>query len=253
MPRAHRRHTILPLGAARHNVDMVDQQPAERRRVLVCDDEPHVLRAVKVVLRQAGFETIPAGSVQEALDQAALHRPDAAILDLLLPDGDAVDVCREIRRWSDMPIIVLSAVGEDDQKVRALEQGADDYVVKPFSPRELIARLNAVLRRRTAPGEDGPIEVDGLQIDLAARRVHRDGLELHLTPIEFDLLRVLSRHRGRLMTHHALLQEVWGPAYVDDTATLRTHIGRLRAKIEPPAERGRIIRTESGVGYRFAA
>ena len=220
--------------------------------MLVCDDEPHVLRAVRVVLRQAGFETILAESVREALDQAAVQRPDAAILDLLLPDGDGVDICRELRTWSDMPIIVLSAVGEDDQKVRALEEGADDYVVKPFSPRELVARLNAVLRRRTGPSDEGLVEADGLQVDFAARAVRRDGEEVHLTPIEFELLRVLARHRGRLMTHRALLEQVWGPAYVDDTATLRTHIARLRAKIEPPGDRGGIIRTEPGVGYRFA-
>jgi two-component system KDP operon response regulator KdpE len=232
----------------------VPDQPAARTRVLVCDDEPHVLRAVKVVLRQAGFETIPAGSVREALDQAAVQRPDAAILDLVLPDGDGVDICRELRTWSDMPIIVLSAVGDDDQKVRALEEGADDYVVKPFSPRELVARLHAVLRRRARDeADEGLVETDGLQVDFASHEVRRGGVEVHLTPIEYELLRVLARHRGRLMTHRALLQEVWGPAYVDDTATLRTHIARLRSKIEPPDGRGRIIRTEPGVGYRFAA
>ena len=222
-----------------------------RLRVLVCDDEPHVLRAVKVVLRQAGFDTIMAASVKEALDQAAVQRPDAAILDLLLPDGDGVEIVRELRTWSAMPIIVLSAIGEDDEKVRALEQGADDYVVKPFHPRELVARLNAVLRRAAAEPDEAVLVADGLQVDLAARTVRRDGDEVHLTPIEFELLRVLARNSGRLMTHRALLQEVWGHAYGDDTPTLRTHIARLRAKIEPSSERGRIIRTEPGVGYRF--
>jgi two-component system KDP operon response regulator KdpE len=227
-------------------------QPPARLRVLVVDDEPHVLRAVKVILRQSGFETIPAASVKEALDQAAVHRPDAAILDLLLPDGEGVDICRELRTWSDMPIILLSAVGEDDQKVRALEEGADDYVVKPFNPRELVARLNAVLRRaRAGAEEEAAVSADGLEIDLAAREVRRDGELIHLTPIEYDLLRVMVRQRGRLLTHRALLQEVWGPAYVDDTPTLRTHIARLRAKIEPAGDRGRFIRTEPGVGYRF--
>jgi two-component system KDP operon response regulator KdpE len=219
--------------------------------VLVCDDEPHVLRAVKVVLRQAGFDTIMTASVKEALDQAAVQRPDAAILDLLLPDGDGVEVVRELRTWSAMPIIVLSAVGEDDEKVRALEQGADDYVVKPFNPRELVARLNAVLRRAAGEPDEAVLVADGLQVDLAARTVRRDGAEVHLTPIEFELLRVLARNSGRLMTHRALLQEVWGQAYGDDTATLRTHIARLRAKIEPSSDRGRIIRTEPGVGYRL--
>jgi len=226
---------------------------SEARRVLVCDDEPHVLRAVSVVLRQAGFETIAAGGVREALDQAAVRRPDAAILDLLLPDGDGVEICRELRTWSDMPIIVLSAVGEDDQKVRALEQGADDYVVKPFSPRELVARLNAVLRRTAGEAEEELVEAGGLQVDLAAREIRREGQAIHLTPIEFELLRVLARNRGRLMTHRALLQEIWGPAYVDDLATLRTHVARLRGKIEPANARGRIIRTDPGVGYRFVS
>jgi two-component system, OmpR family, KDP operon response regulator KdpE len=229
------------------------QHPAPRVRVLVCEDEPHVLRAVKVVLRQAGFETIAAESVHEALDHAALQRPDAAILDLLLPDGDGVDIVRHLRTWSAMPIIVLSAVGEDEEKVRALEEGADDYVVKPFNPRELVARLKAVLRRSVAGSDEGLVEADGLRVDFAAREVRRDGEAIHLTPIEFELLRALARHRGRLLTHRALLQEVWGPAYVDDTATLRTHIGRLRAKIEPAGDRGRIIRTEPGVGYRFVS
>jgi two-component system KDP operon response regulator KdpE len=227
------------------------EKPGARRRVLVCDDEPHVLRAVKVVLRQAGFDTIMASSVKEALDQAAVQHPDAAILDLLLPDGDGVEICRELRTWSEMPIIVLSAVGEEDEKVRALEQGADDYVVKPFNPRELVARLNAVLRRSAGEPEEAALIVGGLEVDLAGRTVRRDGEEVHLTPIEFDLLRVLARNRGRLMAHRALLEEVWGHAYREDTPTLRTHMARLRAKIEPPDERGRIIRTEPGVGYRF--
>jgi two-component system KDP operon response regulator KdpE len=228
-------------------------EPARRRRVLVCDDEQHIVRAVKVVLRQAGFDSLVAGGVQEALDQAALHHPDAAILDLLLPDGSGVDVCRDLRTWSDMPIIVLSAVGEEEEKVRALEAGADDYVVKPFSPRELVARLNAVLRRSASEADEAVIAAGGLEVDLAAHEVRRDGEIVHLTPIEYELLRVLTRNRGRLMTHRALLEEVWGHAYVDDTPTLRTHIARLRAKVEPPDERGRHIVTEPGVGYRFTA
>jgi two-component system KDP operon response regulator KdpE len=222
------------------------------RRVLVCDDEPHVLRAVKVVLRQAGFETISAESVRDALDLAAVQRPDAAIVDLLLPDGDGVDVCRGLRTWSDMPIIVLSAVGEDDQKVRALEEGADDYVVKPFSPPELVARLRAVLRRTAGDREEPVLRFGELEVDIAGHEVRSDGEVVHLTPIEYDLLLELVRHRGRLMTHRALLEQVWGPAYVHDTPTLRTHIARLRAKIEPADARGRHIRTEPGVGYRFA-
>ena len=221
------------------------------RRVLVCDDEPQILRALRVVLREAGFDVVPAATAQEALDRAAVQPPDAAIVDLVLPDGDGVDVCRELREWSRMPILVLSAVGDEEEKVRALEAGADDYVVKPFSPRELVARLQAVLRRAgDDPGEPAIVAGD-LEIDLAARTVRRDGEEVHLTPIEFGLLRTLARQRGRLMTHRALLVEVWGPGYADDTQVLRTHIANLRRKIEPPGAPPRYIRTDPGVGYRF--
>jgi two-component system KDP operon response regulator KdpE len=221
-------------------------------RVLVVDDEPQILRALKVVLREAGFEAVAAETASQALDQAAVHTPEAAIVDLVLPDGDGVDVTRTLREWSEMPILVLSAVGEEDQKVRALEAGADDYITKPFGTRELIARLQAALRR-TAPAEGEPaIAVEGLEIDLAARVVRRDSEPVHLTPIEFDLLRVLVRNRGRLMTHRALLVEVWGAQYVDDVQPLRTHIARLRAKIEPEgAAAPRYIVTDPGVGYRF--
>ena len=219
-------------------------------KVLVCDDEPHIVRALKIVLREAGFEALPAETAAEALQVATLRRPDAAILDLVLPDGDGVDVCRSLREWTEMPVLVLSAVGDEDHKVRALEAGADDYVTKPFSPRELVARLRAVMRRAAgAPGEP-VIAADGLEVDLGARVVRRDGAEVHLTPIEFDLLRTLVRNRGRLLTHRALLQEVWGPGYAEDVATLRTNIARLRRKIEPEGA-PRHIRTDPGVGYRF--
>jgi two-component system KDP operon response regulator KdpE len=226
----------------------------ERPLVLLCDDEPQIVRALKVVMRAAGFETLPAYSASEALDVAALRPPDAAIIDLLLPDESGIEVCRELRTWSEMPIIVLSAIGDEDEKVRALEAGADDYVTKPFGPRELVARLQAVLRRAATAPEEPTIAVDELEIDLAARVVRRGGAEVHLTPIEFDLLRVLVRNRGRLLTHRTLLSDVWGPAYADDTQTLRTHIARLRRKLEPPGADGpRYIRTDPGVGYRFVA
>jgi two-component system, OmpR family, KDP operon response regulator KdpE len=224
----------------------------DRARILVVDDERQILRALKVILREAGYEAIEAATVEEALDLAAVRPPDAAIIDLMLPDGSGIELSRRLREWSKMPILVLSAIGEEDAKVEALEAGADDYVTKPFGPRELVARLGAALRRAgDAPGEPA-IEVDGLQIDLNARVVRRDGKEIHLTPIEFDLLRTLVRHRGRLMTHRALLVEVWGPQYADDTQVLRAHIANLRRKIEPSGER-RYIRTDPGVGYRFAA
>ena len=221
------------------------------RRVLVCDDEQQILRALKVVLREAGFEVEATATAREALDAAAVRPPDAAIIDLMLPDGSGVDVCRRLRAWSEMPIVVLSAISDEDEKVDALEAGADDYVTKPFGPRELVARLHAVLRRAGDAVDEPAITVDGLEVDLSARVVRRDGEEVHLTPIEYDLLRVLVRNRGRLMTHRALLTEVWGPGYADDTRVLRTHIANLRRKIEP-ATGARYIRTDSGVGYRFA-
>ena len=225
---------------------------ATRPRVLVVDDEPQILRALRVILRDAGFESLPAYTGEEALDVAALQNPDAAIVDLLLPDFDGIELCRRLREWSDMPLIVLSAVGEEDAKVRALAAGADDYVTKPFGPRELVARLEANLRRIAPDPEEAQIRVDGLEVDLARRTVSVNGDEVHLTPTEFDLLRLLVRNRGRLMTHRDLLTSVWGPAYGDDTQVLRAHIANLRRKIEPPEGR-RFIRTDPGVGYRFAA
>jgi two-component system KDP operon response regulator KdpE len=222
------------------------------RRVLVCDDEQQILRALNIVLRDAGFAVRATGTAREALDAAAARRPDAAVVDLMLPDGSGVDVCAELRSWSDMPILVMSALGDDDLKVAAVEAGADDYVTKPFRPRELIARLNAILRCAQR-GPEGPvISVEGLEIDLAARSVRRHGEEVHLTPTEYELLAVLARNRRRLMTHRALLIEVWGPQYAQETRVLRTHIASLRRKIAPDGT-PRQIRTDSGVGYRFAA
>jgi two-component system, OmpR family, KDP operon response regulator KdpE len=215
-------------------------------RVLICDDEMHILRALKVVLRDAGFEVAATANKEEALDEASVHPPAAAILDLLLPDGDGIEICRSLREWSDMPIIVLSAVGEEAEKVRALEAGADDYVTKPFSPPELVARLKAVLRRVPAASQDPVIDADGLTIDLAAHRVTRDGQEIHLSKTEFQLLRVLAVNRGRLMTHRSLLTEVWGPGYADDIQVLRATVARLRSRIGKD-----LIHTDPGVGYRI--
>lgn len=221
-------------------------------RILVCDDEPQILRALRVILREAGFEAVPAESGEEALDRAAVKPPAAAIVDLMLPDIDGVEVTERLREWSEMPIIVLSAVGEEEAKVRALAAGADDYVTKPFGPPELIARLRAVLRRAQPQASEPLIEAEGLTIDLAARSVRRDGEEVHLTPTEFELLRALAGNRGRLMTHRTLLVEVWGVEYEDDIQVLRVHVANLRRKIEPP-DGPRYIRTDPGVGYRFAA
>jgi two-component system KDP operon response regulator KdpE len=197
---------------------------------------------------------LQAETAEQALDQAVLRPPAAAIIDLVLPDGDGIDVTRSLREWTQMPILVLSAVGEEDAKVRALEAGADDYVTKPFGARELVARLQAALRRAD-PGEAEPVlRADGLELDLAAHTVRIDGAEVHLTPIEFKLLRVLAANRGRLMTHRSLLIDVWGPEYANDVQVLRAHIANLRRKIERGGgEAPRFIRTDPGVGYRFAA
>ena len=226
-----------------------------QQRVLVCDDELVVLRALRMVLREAGFEVRPAcRAPPRRSTSAAVDPPDAAIVDLLLPDGDGAEVCARLREWSDMPILVLSAVGDEQEKVRALAAGADDYVTKPFGPAELVARLNAVLRRARGPAGDPRIDLGELEIDLSAHLVRRAGQELHLTKTEFELLRVLAVNRGRLMTHRALLTEVWGLGYADDIQVLRTHIARLRAKIEPGAGAGaRYIQTDPGVGYRLIA
>lgn len=218
--------------------------------MLVCDDEPQILRALRVVLRDAGFEVLPASTAAEALDVAALRAPDAAILDLVLPDGDGVEVTARLREWTQIPIIVLSAIGEESEKVRALEAGADDYVTKPFGPRELVARLESVLRRAGRGGEGPVLSAGGIELDLAAHQVRLGGMEVRLTPIEFGLLRELLTHRGRLMTHATLLTSVWGNAYAEDVGTLRTHVANLRRKVEPEGAT-RHIRTEPGIGYRF--
>ena len=223
---------------------------ADRPRILVCDDETQILRALRVILRDAGYESLPASSAEEALDVAAVARPDGAILDLVLPDMDGIELCRRLREWTEMPVIVLSAVGDEDAKVRALAAGADDYVTKPFGPRELIARLQANLRRIEPDPAETQVTAGELSVDFAARTVLRAGEPVHLTPTEFDLLRMLARNRGRLMTHRDLLVSVWGAGYSEDTQVLRAHIANLRRKIEP-AVGPKLIRTDPGVGYRF--
>ena len=226
-------------------------------RVLVCDDERQILRALKVILREAGYDVIEAATMEEALDRAAVRPPDAAILDLMLPDGSGIELCRRLREWSAMPIIVLSAVGEEDAKVQALEAGADDYVTKPFGPRELVARLNANLRRIAPAPEESVIVADGLELDLARRTVELGGEPVHLTPTEFDLLRLLARNRGRLMTHRDLLHEVWGPGYADDTQAAgylswsRGLVERYVARLDPATEPAGVERTVATAERRF--
>jgi two-component system KDP operon response regulator KdpE len=220
-------------------------------RVLVVDDERHIVRALKIVLRSAGYAVEAAETKAGALASLAAHPPDALVLDLVLPDGQGVEVCEDVRRWSRLPILVLSAVGDEREKVRALDAGADDYITKPFGTDELLARLRAVLRRSTEAGGSAQLELGELTIDLADRRVLREEKEVHLTPIEFDLVRVLAQQRGRLMTHRQLLQEVWGPGYGEETHYLRVHIAHIRAKLERDPARPQYLITEPGVGYRL--
>ena len=215
-----------------------------RRRV------PELARSAGRVARR-GVRGDATRTAAEALDRGALCLPTAAIIELVLPDGDGVEVCRRLREWSAMPVILLSAVGDEEEQVRALEAGADDYVTKPFRPRELVARLLANLRRAEPGGEEPRVELDALEIDVAARFVRRDGDEVHLTPIEFRLLAVLTQNRGRLLTHNSLLQQVWGATYLDARQTLRAHVANLRRKIEP-TDGKRLIHTGHGVGYRLA-
>jgi two-component system KDP operon response regulator KdpE len=225
---------------------------AGESRVLVVDDEPQIIRGLRVILTNAGYQVEEATTKKEALDAVSVRPPDAIVLDLVLPDGNGIEVCTEIRRWSQVPIVVLSAVGDERQKVLALDAGADDYVTKPFGSEELLARMRAVLRRKSEEG-DSAVQVGELEIDLADRAVRRDGEQLHLTPIEFDLLSKLAEHPGRLVTHRQLLQEVWGPGYEDETHYLRVHFAHVRAKIEPDPSNPRYVITEPGIGYRLQA
>jgi two-component system, OmpR family, KDP operon response regulator KdpE len=219
-------------------------------RILVVDDEPQILRAVQMKLRGAGYAVDTAATAQEALMKAGMRPPAAIILDVLLPDGSGTDVCRELRTWYRAPIVVLSAVGEEKEKVDALDAGADDYITKPFSGEELLARLRAVLRRAT-PSVERLIRIGGLVIDLEKRVVTMDERPVALTPIEYDLLRVLAQNEGKLLTHPALLREVWGPAFQEESNYLHVHLSHLRRKIEPDPARPRYLLNQPGVGYRI--
>ena len=219
-------------------------------RVLVVDDEPQILRALRTSLRGAGYVVDTADTAEAALAAAAMRPPEAVILDLVLPDGTGTEVARELRGWSSAPIIVLSAVGEEREKVAALDAGADDYVTKPVGIDELLARLRAVLRR-TPQSVDPVIEVGELVIDLSKREVRMAGQSVHLTPHQFDLLRVLALNVGKLLTQRQLLQEVWGPGYSDATNLLQVNVSQLRRKLEPDRSNPRYLVTETGAGYRL--
>jgi two-component system, OmpR family, KDP operon response regulator KdpE len=219
-------------------------------RVLVVDDEPQFLRALGTNLRGAGYEVETAATAQEALTAAALRPPDAVILDLLLPDGTGTDVCRELRAWSEAPIVLVSAVGDEAEKIAALDAGADDYVTKPFAMGELLARLRAALRRAGPPG-DPVLEVGPIRVDLDKQSVTVDGRAVHLTPHEFRILRLLALNPGKLLTHRAILQEVWGPAYGAESNYLHVYVSQLRRKLEPDPSRPQYLVTEPGAGYRL--
>jgi two-component system KDP operon response regulator KdpE len=222
-------------------------------RVLVVDDEPQIVRFLRPALEASGYEVLHAGAGREALRLIANSAPDIIVLDLGLPDMDGKEVLVEARKFTTAPILVLSARDRETEKIAALDLGADDYVEKPFAIGELLARLRTALRHR-AGGETQPtrVEVEGLVVDMDKRRVTRDGAAVKLTPKEYDLLCVLARHAGRVVTHGQILTSVWGPAHKDDTQYLRVFIGQLRAKIERDPATPTIIRTEAGIGYRFA-
>ena len=218
--------------------------------VLVVDDEPQILRALQTNLRGAGYDVTTASTAQEALSAAAMRPPDAVILDLVLPDGSGTEVCRELRSWSSAPVLVLSVVGDEAEKVAALDAGADDYVQKPFGIDELLARLRALLRR-AAPSGEPVLEVGELAIDVEKRLVTMRGRHVQLTPNEFDLLRVLAQNEGKLMTHPVILREVWGPAYSTESHYLHVYVSQLRRKLEDDPARPRYLLTEAGAGYRL--
>ena len=220
-------------------------------RVLVVDDEPQILRALGINLRARGYEVDLAPDGERALDVAARHHPDVVVLDLGLPGIDGVDVIRGLRGWSQVPIVVLSVRDAEGDKVAALDAGADDYVTKPFGMDELLARLRAALRRTTPAEEEALVETQDFTIDLAAKKVRRNGEEVRLTPTEWNLVEVLVRNRGRLVAQTQLLQEVWGPQYHDETNYLRVFMAQVRRKLEPEPAHPRYFITEPGMGYRF--
>ena len=223
------------------------------QRILVVEDEADIRRFVRMSLVAADFEVIEADSVQRGLIEAGTRRVDLVVLDLGLPDGDGVDLIRDLRAWSDMPVLVLSARTTEEDKITALDAGADDYLVKPFGARELLARLRAQLRRRSRAGADGAaaIEFGDVKIDLVHRCVERAGQPMHLTPIQYRLLVHLASYPNCVRTHRQLLHAVWGASHGEDTPYLRVYMGQLRKKVESDPSQPQHLVTEAGVGYRF--
>ncbi len=227
--------------------------PPRGDRILVVDDEPQIQRLLHVALTAAGYDVVAAETGAEALRMAVTGAPALIVLDLGLPDRDGKDVLRDIRAFSQTPVIVLSARDRESEKIEALDLGADDYVEKPFSMGELTARLRAALRHKAKQTQPAArIEIDGVALDFERRLVTRDGAPVKLTPKEYELLAILFRNAGRVVTHRQILSSVWGPAHTEDTQYLRVFIGQLRAKIERDPTTPRIVKTEPGVGYRAA-
>jgi two-component system, OmpR family, KDP operon response regulator KdpE len=222
-------------------------------RVLVVDDEPSILRALRINLSAREYDVSTAIDGTTGLAAVARDRPDVIILDLGLPDMDGTEVIHGVRGWTSIPIIVLSAWGQESQKVAALDAGADDYVTKPFGMDELLARLRAAVRRSSPAPDEPVVTTPDFTVDLAAKRVIRDGADVRLTPTEWQLLEILARSRGRLITQKQLLQDVWGPSYGSESNYLRVYIAQLRRKLEPEPSRPRYLLTEPGMGYRFQA
>ncbi|MFO1340905.1 MAG: two-component system response regulator KdpE [Burkholderiaceae bacterium] len=224
-------------------------------RVLVVEDEADIRRFVRLALESEGHEVFEADVVKRALIEAGTRRPDLVVLDLGLPDGDGVDFIRDLRGWSAIPVIVLSARSAEADKIAALDAGADDYLVKPFGAGELLARVRAQLRRhaRQTPAGEPVVSFGEVRIDLARRVVERAGEPLHLTPIEYRLLTHLAAQPGRVITHRQLLQAVWGPGHTEDTHYVRVHMANLRKKVEADASMPRHLVTEAGIGYRFVS
>jgi two-component system KDP operon response regulator KdpE len=224
--------------------------------ILLIEDEPQMRRFLRTALTANDYRLVEAETAKEGLAQAAARNPDVILLDLGLPDRDGLDVARELREWSGTPIIVLSARGREQDKVAALDLGADDYLTKPFGVEELLARIRVALRHAALPPGSAPepiFEAGELRVDLADRRVWRQGQEVHLTPTEYKLLATLVRHAGKVLTHRQLLKEVWGANYVNQSHYVRVYLGQLRQKIEADAARPRLLVTEPGVGYRLLA
>jgi two-component system KDP operon response regulator KdpE len=222
-------------------------------KVLVIDDEPQIRRALRVYLEHNHHEVRLAASGEEGLDQAAVNAPELVILDLAMPGLSGYEVCRQLRAWCKAPIIVLSVRDQEEDKIKALDLGADDYLTKPFGMGELMARIRAVCRRSGTEEPEPSFDCDKLHIDFVHRIVTVAGNEVHLTPKEFDLLKYMSTNINRVLTHRQLLTKVWGPEYADDTHSLRVHIANLRNKIEQSPERPQFIHTEPRIGYRFRA